>query len=54
VLPAAGFCGERLFVAWPLQVELMWQKFGAGIWQALSTRYASVDMAQVSWSVAGL
>ena len=29
------------------QVELMWQKFGAGIWEALSKRYTDVDMNEV-------
>jgi hypothetical protein len=31
-----------------LQVELMWQKFGAGIWEALSKRYTDIDMNEVS------
>jgi hypothetical protein len=30
-----------------LQVELMYAKFQAGIWEALSKRYTDVDMAQV-------
>ena len=25
----------------------MWQKFGAGIWEALAKKYPSIDMAQV-------
>jgi hypothetical protein len=30
------------------QVELMWQKFGAGIWEALAKRYPDIDMNSVS------
>ncbi len=30
-----------------VQVELMWQKFGAGIWEALSKRYTDIDMNEV-------
>ena len=33
------------------QVELMWQKFGAGIWQALAGKYPEIDMDQV-WTFA--
>ncbi len=29
-------------------MELMYAKFQAGIWEALSKRYTDVDMAQVS------
>ena len=27
-----------------IQVELMWQKFGAGIWEALAKKYPEIDM----------
>ena len=30
------------------QVELMWQKFGAGIWEALAKKYLEIDMNDVS------
>ena len=29
------------------QVDLMWQKFGPGIWEALAKRYTDVDVLQV-------
>jgi hypothetical protein len=32
---------------WGVQVELMYAKFQAGIWEALAKRYPEVDMAQV-------
>ncbi len=35
------------------QVELMWNKFGAGIWEALAKRYAEVNMAEVRRSSSG-
>ena len=31
-----------------VQVELMWQKFGPGIWEALAKKYTDIDMNQVS------
>ena len=27
----------------------MWQKFGAGIWEALAKKYLEIDMNDVSW-----
>jgi hypothetical protein len=35
------------------QVELMWQKFGAGIWEALAKKYTDIDMNNVSSGVVG-
>ncbi len=33
--------------AWRVQVEAIWQKFGADVWQQLASRYPDVDVQQV-------
>jgi hypothetical protein len=45
---ASTFTNEVIVLCCLVQVELMWQKFGAGIWEALSKRYTDIDMNEVS------